>query len=140
MSEEELDSETLVFRQIDRVMRTASLDLENLTDAPSGITDTKTWSHRVLFSSEFLHAFLRPSMTEEESEEILDNAELTDNQNEADKVFRRVRYAKNLFREDMKHLHKNNMVFQESDDLIIEDDTEPKLEPEDSKVEEEVIE
>lgn len=137
MSEEELDSETLVFRQIDRVMRTASLDLENLNDAPSGITDTSTWSHRVLFSCEFLHAFLRPSMTEEESEQMKEDAHV---EREPDEVFKRVEYAKKLFREDMKHLHKNNMVFQESDDLIIEDDSEPKLEPEDSNVEEEVIE
>ena len=140
MSEEDLDSEALVFRQIDRVMRTASMDLETLKQAqgPSKNMDPKTWSHKVIFSCEFLHAFLRPTMSEEQYDDMIDTAY---GDNPESNPWDRIRNGKNLFRKDVKHLQKNNMVFQESEDLVIEDKSEDKkLEPESSDVEEEVIE
>jgi hypothetical protein len=139
MTEEDLDSEALVFRQIDRVMRTASMDLETLTDpqGPSRSMDPKTWSHKVIFSCEFLHAFIRPTMSEEQCDDMIETAYSDTDGN----PWKRIRNGKNLFRKDVKHLQKNNMVFQESEDLVIEDKSEDKkLEPESSDIEEEVIE
>ena len=140
MTEEDLDSEALVFRHIDRVMRTASMDLESMSGGVQGqkVMDTETWSHRVLYACEFFHAFLKPSMDNQEYKDILKEAE-----NSIDgfsSPFSRVRYGKNIFRKDIEHLHQENMVFQESDDLVIEDESEEKLEPESSDVDEEVIE
>jgi hypothetical protein len=141
MSEEDLDSEALVFRQIDRVMRTASMDLETLKQAQgqSKNMDPKTWSHKVIFSCEFLHAFLRPTMSEEQYDDMIETAYSDDDSKSG--PWDRIRNGKNLFRKDVKHLQKNNMVFQESEDLVIEDKSEDnKLESESSDVEEEVIE
>lgn len=138
MSDEQLDTETLVFRQIDRVMRSASMDLDSMM-SNEGRIDLNTWSHRVMYASGFLHAFLRPTMTDEQYREMLSEAsESTDG--EKFDSFDRVKYGKILFKQDIKHLHENNMVFQESDDMVIDDQTEGKLEPESSEVDEEVIE
>ncbi|MFB6200346.1 MAG: hypothetical protein ABEJ83_05670 [Candidatus Nanohaloarchaea archaeon] len=140
----DLDTEALIFRQLDRVMRTASLDLDNFTESNAGQTkvlkDTDTWSHRVLMSTLFLDSFLDPIKTEEDQERIdkaYDNAE--EEYNGAEDFLRFYR-AKNMFRENVKVLHEKNFVFQESDDLVIEDESEEKLEPESSEVDEEVIE
>jgi len=140
VTEEDLDSEALVFRHIDRVLRTASMDLESLSDGGGGqkIMDTQTWSHRVLYSAEFFHAFLRPSMDEEKFNEI--EAKAQEPVDDFSVPFEKVRYAKRIFKHDVQHLHEENMVFQESDDLVIEDESEEKLEPESSDVDEEVIE
>lgn len=140
MTEEDLDSEALVFRHIDRVMRTASLDLESMNANGEYGLNTDTWSHRVLFACEFFHAFLKPSMSDEEYKEIIEKAsESVDG--DGNGSFDRVDYAKHIFKEDIEHLHKENMVFQESSDLVIEDESkDTKVEPEQSEVEEEVIE
>lgn len=142
MTEQELDTEALVFRQIDRIMRTASMDLESLTSAngPDRTMDPATWSHKVVFSCEFLHAFLRPSMTEEKYQKIFDKAREPFEGQDSLSPWNRIRKGKIIFKEDVSHLHQNNMVFQESDNLVIEDKSEEKLEPEDSEVSEEVIE
>jgi len=137
VSDENLDTETLVFRQIDRVMRSASMDLDSM-NKDQGNIDVSTWSHRVLYSCEFFHALLRPSMTEEEYNKIIN--ESGEEVGSIEEVFDRVRYGKHIFKRDIQHLHENNMVFQESDDMVIDDQTEGKLEPESSEVDEEVIE
>lgn len=142
MTEEDLDSEALVFRQIDRIMRTASMDLESMSSGQAGhrALDTDTWSHRVFFSAQFFHAFLRPSMDEEEYNEILEYASENSGSFKGN-AFNRLRYARRVFRKDVEHLHKNNMIFQESSDLVIEDESEEsKVEPASSDVDEEVIE
>lgn len=139
VTEEDLDSEALVFRHIDRIMRTASMDLESLSgDSKGREMDADTWGHRVMFSAEFFHAFLKPAMEEQEHQELEKKAKesVEDFKNPFDKI----RYAKDLFQSDIERLHQNNMIFQESDDLVIEDESEEKLEPESSDVEEEVIE
>ncbi len=136
MSDEQLDTETLVFRQIDRVMRSASMDLDSMRENEGNI-DISTWSHRVMYSCGFLHAFLRPTMTEEKYNEIQDKASEIVSGDKFDS-FDRVKYGKHLFKQDVQHLQENNMVFQESDDMVIEDNS--KLEPEGSEVDEEVIE
>lgn len=138
MSDEQLDTETLVFRQIDRVMRAASMDLDSMTKN-EGRIDVSTWSHRVMYSCGFLHAFLKPTMTEEKYGEIKNKASETVPDENMD-VFDRVNYGKALFKHDIEHLHENNMVFQESDDMVIDDQSDEKLEPEGSEVDEEVIE
>jgi hypothetical protein len=79
-------------------------------------------------------------MTEEEYEEIIDRAYSYDDDDSSPTPWQRIRNGKDLFREDLKHLHKNNKIFQESDELVIEDESEEKLEPESSDVDEEVIE
>lgn len=140
MTEEDLDSEALVFRHIDRVMRTASLDLESLSGGGGqAVMDTDTWSHRVLYATEFFHAFLKPTMTDEEYQEIKNKANgTTDN---FKNPYEKVKVARYIFQQDVEHLHKNNMIFQESSDLVIEDESDDSMvEPEDSEVEEEVIE
>lgn len=137
MSDEDLDTETLIFRQIDRVMRSASMDLDSMR-RDEGRIDVSTWSHRVLYSCEFFHALLRPSMTEEEYNKIIN--ESSEEVGSIEEVFDRVRYGKHIFKRDIQHLHENNMVFQESDEMVIEDETDEKLEPEGSEVDEEVIE
>jgi hypothetical protein len=143
MSEEQLDTETLVFRQLDRVLRTASLDLDSFSDGPSGqarpLKDTDTWSHRVYISCLFFDSFLSPIKTESDQERI-DNAEeeaVEDYEGSTD--FARIFQAKANFEENIKILHENNMVFQESDDMVIEDKEQDMLEPESSEVDEEVI-
>jgi len=143
MSEEDLDSEALVFRQIDRVLRTASMDLETLSEGtgPDRTMDPRTWSHKVIFSCEFLHAFLRPTMSQDKYNEMIDSSFTNSDNDSKPGPWDRIRNGKNLFRKDVKHLQKNNMVFQESEDLVIEDKSEDnKLEPENSDVKEEVIE
>jgi len=138
VSDEQLDTETLVFRQIDRVMRSASMDLDSMMSNEGGI-DINTWSHRVMYASGFLHAFLRPTMSQEKYNEMLSEASKSTDGEKFDS-FDRVKYGKILFKQDIKHLHENNMVFQESDDMVIDDQTSEKLEPESSEVDEEVIE
>lgn len=142
MTEEDLDSESLVFRHIDRVMRTASLDLESYgSDGAKQVRslDKDVWSHRVKFACEFFHAFLKPSMDEEKHSNVLSNA--YDKVDGIDGSFDRVRFGKEIFQEDIQHLHKENMVFQKSSELLIEDKSgDAKVEPENSDVKEEVIE
>ena len=48
--------------------------------------------------------------------------------------FRKIKCLKQLFRKEIKNLHKNNKIFQENDDLVIEDKSDEKLEPESSYV------
>lgn len=143
---DDLDTETLIFRQIDRVMRTASLDLQNVMANTAGQTrvmkDTDTWSHRVLMSTMFLDSFLDPIKSDEDQERIEAAYEQGSEESPTDsKDFQRFFKAKNMFRENVKVLHEKNFVFQESSDLVIEDASEVEgVEPESSEVEEEVIE
>ena len=142
MSEEQLDTETLVFRQLDRVMRTASLDLENFNDGMNGqpriVKDTDTWSHKLYFSSLFLDSFLSPIKTDEQQEDIDEAIKESIEDFDGANDFKRMFKAQARFEENVKILHENNVVFQESDDMVIEDNS--KLEPESSEVDEEVIE
>jgi hypothetical protein len=119
-------------------MRSASMDLDSMMKN-EGRIDLNTWSHRVMYASGFLHAFLRPTMTDEQYREMMNEASESKTGDKFD-AFDRVKYGKILFKQDIKHLHENNMVFQESDDMVIDDQTEGKLEPEGSEVDEEVIE
>ena len=137
MSEEQLDTETLVFRQIDRVLRTASMERDGMMSDESGI-DVSTWSHRVLYSSKFFHAFLDPIKSKEKNQEIMENASENVRDDQRD-VWRRMDFAEEIFKENIKVLHENNTVFQESDDMVIEDKKDELLEPESSDVDEEVI-
>lgn len=144
MTEEDLDTESLVFRQLDRVMRTASLDLDNFIES-SGTQhklgkDTDTWSHRVLMSAMFFDSFLMPLKTEEEQKQVKQAYDNVDPEEETGNDFMRMFRAKALFEENVKILHKNNMVFQSNDDLVIEDQSPGNLEPNNSDVEEEVVE
>ena len=139
MSDEQLDTETLVFRQIDRVMRTASLDLDKFQEGHGRILkDTDTWSHKLYFSSLFLDSFLKPLKTEKQQNEIDEAVTESVKDFEGANDFRRMFKAQARFEENVKILHENNVVFQESDDMVIEDNS--KLEPESSEVDEEVIE
>jgi len=142
MSDEQLDTETLVFRQIDRVLRTASIDLESFMDSHRNnpIKDTDTWSHRVLMSSMFLDSFLRPLKSDEQQEKIMEAYHNPKAPEKAGSDFQRFFKARAMFEENVKILHQNNVIFQESDDMVIDDQTEEKLEPESSEVDEEVIE
>lgn len=78
-------------------------------------------------------------MSEEEFKEIKDYAKQESGEFK-DSPFNKIEFGRHLFRKDVQHLHKNNMIFQESDDLVIEDKSDEKLEPESSEVSEEVIE
>lgn len=144
MSDEQLDTETLVFRQLDRVMRTASLDLQNFNDGMKGqariLKDTDTWSHKLYFSSLFLDSFLSPIKTDEQQEDIDEAIKDKIEDFEGADDFERMFKAQARFEENVKILHENNVIFQESDDMVIDDQTEGKLEPEGSEVDEEVIE
>lgn len=145
MSDEQLDTETLIFRQLDRVMRTASLDLNNFRDGGPGgqarvLKDTDTWSHRVLMSSMFLDSFLRPIKSDEEQERIKEAYENPEAPENSSGDFYRFFRARAMFEENVKILYENNTVFQESDDMVIEDKSDSKVEPEGSEVDEEVIE
>ena len=145
MSDEQLDTETLIFRQIDRVMRTASLDLNNFRDGgPHGqsrvLKDTDTWSHRVLISSMFMDSFLHPIKTEDQQKKIRKASLKARDNYEGSTDFGRMVRARELFKQNIRVLHENNIVFQESDDMVIEDKSDSKLEPESSEVDEEVIE
>jgi hypothetical protein len=140
MSEEELDTETLVFKQIDRVLRTASLDLDTYSKGDSRPRkDTDTWSHRVLLSTMFFDSFLNPIKSEEEQKEINEARQNASGPDYAGQDFERFFKAKAIFEENVKILHKNNMVFQESDEMVI-DDKEDLLESGSSDVDEEVVE
>jgi hypothetical protein len=80
-------------------------------------------------------------MSQDKYNEMIDSSFTNSDDDTKPSPWDRIRNGKNLFRKDVKHLQKNNMVFQESEDLVIEDKSEDnKLEPENSDVEEEVIE
>jgi len=106
-------------------------------------SSTSEFSGSSLLSSD-LSSITRSSLSwktilsEEQYDDMIDTAY---GDNPESNPWKRIRNGKNLFRKDVKHLQKNNMVFQESEDLVIEDKSEDnKVEPENSDVEEEVIE
>ena len=125
---QDLDTEALIFRQLDRVMRTASLDLDNFMESNAGQTrvmkDVDTWSHRVLMSTFFLDSFLDPIKSEEDQNRVDKAYQRAEEEYDGDNNFLRFFRAKNMFRENVKVLHEKNFVFQESSDMVIEDNSE----------------
>lgn len=142
-NDQDLDTEQLIFRQIDRVLRTASLDLEAVQwsdDTLSSPTmDVDTWSTRIWVTTKFLNAFLDPIKNQEEKEEI---SEIIQKATDETEKYVHHSHSQSLFKKNIEVLSKRNMVFQESDEMLIEDKTEnqkkekPGLEEDNEQIDE----
>ncbi|MFB6199940.1 MAG: hypothetical protein ABEJ83_03610 [Candidatus Nanohaloarchaea archaeon] len=147
----QLDETQLIFRQIDRINRAVTGDLDSLTtgNGPDATMDPSTWSHRILYGVEFLGSMLEPILDEERKEEISDEIdEFTEKSDyERGNPWGRVRAARIKFKNYIRVLQEHNMAFHESDSFVIDnpdsDEAEsegPQLETEGSEVTEEVVE
>lgn len=142
MSEEELDTETLIFRQIDRVMRTASFDAESYDSGVQGQTnmslDSETWSKKVIMSAYFLDSFLAPLKDEEDDKRVQQNQDRYV-ENFPDK-YREMAMAQGVFEANIQILHDKNVIFDNSASFVLEDAEEDVLlEDDEDGVSEEVL-
>jgi hypothetical protein len=148
---DQLDETQLIFRQIDRINRAVTGDLDSLTtgNGPDSTMDPSTWSHRILYGVEFLGSMLEPILEEEAKDQINQEVnEFTEKTNyESGNPWRRVKAARIKFKNYIQVLQEHNMAFHESDSFVIdnpdsdkEDSGGPQLETEGSEVTEEVVE
>lgn len=143
MSEKDFDTSKIIYKQIDRVLRVASHDLEDFSEGGTKI-DAKTWSHRMRFSASFFHSFLKGVMPEEEHARIYNKAQEIGEKrvDKKDSTWKKFFVAEELFERDIKWLSDNNMIFEQSDSLVIIDEQQEednKLEKPGSKVQEEEV-
>lgn len=147
----QLDETQLIFRQIDRINRAVTGDLDSLAsgNGPDATMDPKTWSHRILYGAEFLGSMLEPILDEKRREEVQEDVEKFTEESDYERgnPWRRVRIARIKFKNYIQVLQEHNMAFHESDSFVIDDpkseeeDSESSmLESSDSKVNEEVVE
>lgn len=144
MTDEDLDTETLIFRQLDRVMRTASFDADSFDAGTQGDTrllpDTTTWSRKLMMSAKFLDSFLAPIKDEEDQKRVEERVEEKAEPYEEGNDYRVMFKAQGLFEANVEILQERNMVFDESASFVLEDaDEDVVLEGDEDEVSEEVV-
>lgn len=142
MSDEDLDTETLIFRQIDRVMRTASFDAESYDAGVQGQTsmrvDTETWSKKVIMSAYFLDSFLAPLKDDEDEEYVKETKK--EYQERFPDSFGEMAMAQGIFQANIEILHDKNIVYDQSASFVLEDaDTDTIMEDGEDGMSEEVV-
>lgn len=146
---DQLDETQLIFRQIDRINRAVTGDLESLvsSNGPGGTMDPSTYSHRVQQGVRFLGSMLEPILTEEKKQKIQQEVDEYLQEKEPGNPWTRVSVAEKRFKHYIQTLQEHNMAFHESDSFVIDKPDEekerseaPGLEDSDSQVTEEVVE
>jgi len=144
VTEEDLDTETLIFRQLDRVMKTASFYAERYTEpgyqGSESKMDMEQWSYKMLMSAKFLDSFLAPLKDEEEQQRVLDREEKKAERFNDNPHVRLMAKAQGAFEANVEILQEKNMVFDESASFVLEDaDEDVVLEGDEDEVSEEVV-
>lgn len=146
---DQLDETQLIFRQIDRINRAVTGDLESLVDSngPGGTMDPDTYSHRVQQGVRFLGSMLEPILTEKKKQKIQEEINEYVDERKRSNPWTRVSVAEKRFTHYIQTLQEHNMAFHESDSFVIDKPDEEKeksevqgVEDSDSEVNEEVVE
>lgn len=121
-----LDEQTLIFRQIDRINRLATYDLEDL-----GITDWEAFVSRLNMSIRNLEALLNPLIDEkyrERKKKIKERMSDEDDGSRSKSAFLNKDYGILLFNELIALLFRNNVYWGEQENVVVDETKEDEEE------------